>query len=66
MNTFYVDTFHTFEHKQKYVRKHTSKKSKSYDNTGKPSFTERKGAASSNKRDSYKHVRSMKREWREE
>lgn len=38
-----------------------SKKSKSYDNT-----SERKGAASINKKDSYKHVRSMKREWREE
>lgn len=46
-----------------------SKKSKSYDNT-----SERKGAASSNKeisckqdcKSSYKHIRSMKREWREE
>lgn len=36
------------------------KKSKSYDNT------ERKGDANSNKKESYKHVRSMRREWREE
>lgn len=44
-----------------------SKKSKSYDNT------EHKGTASSNKeisckqdcKQSYKHIRSMKREWRE-
>lgn len=50
MNAFNTETF------QKYVRKHTSKKSKSYDNT------ERK----TDKKDSYKHVRSMKREWREE
>lgn len=63
MNTFYTETFQKI-----------SKKSKSYDNTGKPSFAERKGAASSNKeisckqacKQSYKHARSMKREWREE
>lgn len=38
-----------------------SKKSKSYDNTGKPSFAERKGAASSNKKESYKARRDAKR-----
>lgn len=62
MNNIYTETFseafaesHPYEYKQKY----TSKKSKhSYNNSNETSFTK--------KAKSYKHIRSMKREWREE